>query len=72
MNNGNRINCKGPPLDAQRSYALRALEEFQTRYASLHPEDRIEVVDVFEDQIPALDKSLLEAMGAKKRYRNQS
>lgn len=58
---------KAHPLDAQKSYALRALEEFQTRYASLHPEDRIEVVDVFEDQIPALDKSLLAAMGAAKK-----
>ncbi|HFI0174136.1 TPA: FMN-dependent NADH-azoreductase [Streptococcus suis] len=58
---------KAHPLDAQKSYALRALEEFQTRYASLHPEDQIEVVDVFEDQIPALDKSLLAAMGAVKK-----
>ncbi|HEM2808494.1 FMN-dependent NADH-azoreductase [Streptococcus suis] len=58
---------KAHPLDAQKSYALRALEEFQTRYASLHPEDQIEVVDVFEDQIPALDKSLLAAMGAAKK-----
>ncbi|HFU4218229.1 TPA: FMN-dependent NADH-azoreductase [Streptococcus suis] len=58
---------KAHPLDAQKSYALRALEEFQTRYASLHPEDEIEIVDVFEDQIPALDKPLLEAMGAAKK-----
>lgn len=58
---------KAHPLDAQKSYALRALEEFQVRYASLHPEDQIEVVDVFEDQIPDLDKSLLEAMGAAKK-----
>ena len=58
---------KAPPLDAQKSYALRAMEEFQTRYASLHPEDKIEIVDVFEDQIPALDKPLLEAMGAAKK-----
>lgn len=58
---------KAHPLDAQKSYALRAMEEFQTRYASLHPEDKIEIVDVFEDQIPALDKSLLAAMGAAKK-----
>ncbi|HEM4055635.1 TPA: NAD(P)H-dependent oxidoreductase [Streptococcus suis] len=58
---------KAHPLDAQKSHALRALEEFQTRYASLHPEDKIEVVDVFEDQIPALDKPLLESMGAVKK-----
>ncbi|WP_170242283.1 NAD(P)H-dependent oxidoreductase [Streptococcus suis] len=58
---------KAHPLDPQKSYALRALEEFQTRYASLHPEDKVEIVDVFEDQIPALDKPLLEAMGAAKK-----
>ncbi|HFH9837090.1 TPA: FMN-dependent NADH-azoreductase [Streptococcus suis] len=58
---------KAHPLDSQKSYALRALEEFQVRYASLHPEDRIEIVDVFEDQIPALDKPLFEAMGAVKK-----
>ncbi|HEP1822700.1 TPA: NAD(P)H-dependent oxidoreductase [Streptococcus suis] len=58
---------KAHPLDAQKSYALRVMEEFQTRYASLHPEDKIEIVDVFEDQIPALDKPLLESMGAVKK-----
>lgn len=58
---------KAHPLDPQKSYALRALEEFQTRYASLHPEDNMEIVDVFEDQIPALDKPLFEAMGAAKK-----
>ena len=58
---------KAHPLDPQKSYALRALEEFETRFASLHPEDRIEIVDVFEDQIPSLDKPLLEAMAAAKK-----
>lgn len=58
---------KAHPLDAQKSYAVRALENFQARYVSLHPEDKIEIVDVFEDQIPALDKPLLEAMGAAKK-----
>lgn len=58
---------KAHPLDPQKSYALRALEEFQIRYASLHPEDNIEIVDVFEDQIPALDKPLFEAIGAAKK-----
>ncbi|NQJ69397.1 FMN-dependent NADH-azoreductase [Streptococcus suis] len=63
----NLLIVKAHPLDPQKSYALRALEEFQTRYASLHPEDKIEIVDVFEDQIPAVDKPLLEAMGAAKK-----
>ena len=58
---------KAHPLDPQKSYALRALEEFETRFASLHPEDMIEIVDVFEDEIPTLDKPLLEAMTAAKK-----
>ena len=58
---------KAHPLDPQKSYALRALEEFETRFASLYPEDMIEIVDVFEDEIPTLDKPLLEAMAAAKK-----
>ena len=58
---------KAHPLDPPKSYALRALEEFETRFASLHPEDMIEIVDVFEDEIPTLDKPLLEAMAAAKK-----
>ena len=58
---------KAHPLDPQKSYALRALEEFETRFASSHPEDMIEIVDVFEDEIPTLDKPLLEAMAAAKK-----
>ena len=58
---------KAHPFDPQKSYALRALEEFETRFASLHPEDMIEIVDVFEDEIPTLDKPLLEAMAAAKK-----
>ena len=58
---------KAHPLDPQKSYALRALEEFETRFASLHPEDMIEIVDVFQDEIPTLDKPLLEAMAAAKK-----
>ena len=63
----NLLIVKAHPLDPQKSYALRALEEFETRFASLHPEDMIEIVDVFEDEIPTLDKPLLEAMAAAKK-----
>ena len=63
----NLLIVKAHPLDPQKSYALRALEEFETRFASLHPEDLIEIVDVFEDEIPTLDKPLLEAMAAAKK-----
>lgn len=63
----NLLIVKAHPFDSQRSYALRALQDFQERYRLLHPEDCIEVVDVFEDGIPALDRELLDSMGLVKK-----
>ena len=57
---------KAHPLDSKTSYALRALEDFICLYQEEYPTDSIEEVDVFED-IPLLDKDLLEAMSLAKK-----
>ena len=57
---------KTHPLDSKASYALRALEDFIYLYQEEYPGDAIEEVDVFED-IPLLDKDLLEAMSLAKK-----
>ena len=57
---------KAHPLDSKTSYALRALEDFICLYQEEYPGDAIEEVDVFED-IPLLDKDLLEAMSLAKK-----
>lgn len=57
---------KAHPLDSKASYALRALEDFICLYQEEYPGDAIEEVDVFED-IPLLDKDLLEAMSLAKK-----
>lgn len=57
---------KAHPLDSKASYALRALEDFICLYKKEHPTDSIEEVDVFDD-IPLLDKDLLEAMSLAKK-----
>ena len=57
---------KAHPLDSKTSYALRALEDFIYLYQEEYPGDAIEEVDVFED-IPLLDKDLLEAMSLAKK-----
>ena len=57
---------KAHPLDSKASYALRALEDFIYLYQEEYPGDAIEEVDVFED-IPLLDKDLLEAMSLAKK-----
>ena len=57
---------KAHPLDSKTSYALRALEDFICLYQEEYPTDSIEEVDVFDD-IPILDKDLLEAMSLAKK-----
>ena len=57
---------KAHPLDSKTSYALRALEDFICLYQEEYPTDSIEEVDVFDD-IPILDKALLEAMSLAKK-----
>lgn len=57
---------KAHPLDSKASYALRALEDFICLYKKEYPTDSIEEVDVFDD-IPLLDKDLLEAMSLAKK-----
>ena len=57
---------KAHPLDSKASYALRALEDFIYLYQEEYPGDAIEEVDVFDD-IPLLDKDLLEAMSLAKK-----
>lgn len=55
------------PLDSQKSYALKGLEYVKQVYSNLHPEDTIEVLHIFDEGIPSLDKPLLEAMSAAKK-----
>ena len=57
---------KAHPLDSKTSYALRVLEDFICLYQEEYPTDSIEEVDVFDD-IPILDKDLLEAMSLAKK-----
>lgn len=57
---------KAHPLDSKASYALRTLEDFICLYQEEYPTDSIEEVDVFDD-IPILDKDLLEAMSLAKK-----
>lgn len=58
---------KAHPLDRQASYVLRALEDLVQLYQTRHPQDQIELVDVFNTALPSLDKNLLEAMGLAKK-----
>lgn len=58
---------KAHPLDSQTSYVLRGVEILQSRYQQLHPEDEVECIDVFEDEVPVLDKFLLESLALAKK-----
>lgn len=55
---------KGHPLTSESSLSLKGLEVFLKTYKETHPNDVVEVVDVFNDNIPSLDANLLGAMFA--------
>lgn len=43
---------KGHPLTSESSLSLKGLEVFLKTYKETHPNDVVEVVDVFNDNIP--------------------
>lgn len=55
------LAIKAHPLSAKESISVSALEHFLTAYRKSHPEDEIEVLDLYEDSLPEIDQELLSA-----------
>lgn len=55
---------KGHPLTAELSMSLKGLDAFVEAYKAAHPTDEIEVLDVYKENIPALDAELVGGMYA--------
>lgn len=58
---------KGHPLDADSSYSIKLLEAFKNRYASAYPETTFVELDIYEENIPDLDKALLDSLTRQKK-----
>ncbi len=58
---------KAHPLDESQSYSLRALKQFVQAYQEAHPNDSLTYIDVYDPQLPVLDKALLEAQKSAKK-----
>ncbi|MBP3967338.1 FMN-dependent NADH-azoreductase [Paenibacillus lignilyticus] len=50
-----------PKVDSKESFSLRVLEHFLKEYKKFNPEDTIEQINLYEDYIPLIDRTLLEA-----------
>lgn len=59
----NVLVIKAHPLTANESRSLTVLEAFVDSYKEKQPTDVITVVDIFEEEIPEIDKALFEAWG---------
>lgn len=57
----NVLVVKGHPFDETKSTTVQLLKTFMERYTQTHPDDHIEIVDVFADDIPCVDADLLTA-----------
>lgn len=55
----NVLVVKAHPLTKKESRTLRVLDSFLTSYKESHPEDNVEIIDVYEDDIPEIDKDIL-------------
>ena len=55
------LAIKAHPLNGDQSTSMKVFEYFLDAYKAAHPEDTIEVLDVFEANLPEVDKTLLTA-----------
>ncbi len=55
----NVLVIKAHPLTKNESRTLTVLDAFLTSYEESHPNDTVEVLDVYENHIPEIDKDIL-------------
>ncbi|MGX7352764.1 FMN-dependent NADH-azoreductase [Enterococcus canis] len=58
------LAIKAHPLTKDESRSVRALSTFLDNYRQTNPEDTIQVIDVYSDNIPEIDEDLLSGWNA--------
>lgn len=58
------LAVKAHPLTKEESRSVRALETFLDAYRTTNPTDEIEILDVYNANIPEIDEELLSGWGA--------
>lgn len=59
----NLLVIKAHPLTATESRSLAILDTFITSYKENQPESQVTILDIFEEDVPEIDKSMFEAWG---------
>ncbi|MGX7025552.1 FMN-dependent NADH-azoreductase [Vagococcus hydrophili] len=59
----NLLVIKAHPLTATESRSLAILDTFVSSYKENQPESQVTILDIFEEEIPEIDKALFEAWG---------
>lgn len=57
----NVLVVKAHPCDKEKSSTMAVLDSFLTHYHEAHPNDDIQVLDLYHENIPEIDGTLLEA-----------
>jgi FMN-dependent NADH-azoreductase len=63
----NLLAVKAHPLTKEASRSVLALETFLTSYRKNHPNDEIEILDVYQEMIPEIDEEVLLGWAALRR-----
>ncbi|MDR0920913.1 MAG: NAD(P)H-dependent oxidoreductase [Lactobacillales bacterium] len=52
---------KGHPLTSEESFSVKGLDKFVEIYEANHPNDEVELLDVFHDNVPEIDADIASA-----------
>ncbi|WP_278246074.1 FMN-dependent NADH-azoreductase [Clostridium hydrogeniformans] len=63
MNKNIVLYIKGNPSDEMDSYSLSVGRDFINKYKEINPNDEVVEVNVYEDNIPMIDKDVLKGWG---------
>ena len=57
----NVLVVKGHPLTSENSFSMKGYDAFLETYQAAHPQDEIQILDVFNDYVPEVDQDIMNA-----------
>lgn len=53
------LMVKGHPKTAEQSFSMKGFDKFLEVYRAIHPDDDVQIIDVFHDDVPEIDDDMM-------------
>lgn len=53
------LMVKGHPKTAEQSFSMKGFDKFLEVYRATHPDDDVQIIDVFHDDVPEIDDDMM-------------